>query len=65
MATMARMMLQMHLEVEVGEVHLAQVIAPALNSGLPNTALAPYVLLLSPTVMGPFIGDTLHGELQR
>ena len=40
-------------------------IAQSLNSGLPSTSLATYVLLMAPTAMRPFVGSALHEELQR
>ena len=65
LASQMNLLLEMLLELQIDQRHLERTMTSAVIAGLPATVLAPYILLLSPTVMEPFVGKTLHEELQR
>ena len=60
----ASVMLSTHLNVDVCAAELTSVITPLLAAGLPCTATAAFLMLMSDSIMETFIGSTLHGTLK-
>ena len=69
LAQLCLLLLEANLEEHLGPLEMQGAIAAALDGllekGLPDASGSAYLALLSPAVMEPLIGQTLHASLQR